>query len=280
VRFGFMPILSAEAAGWPDILAFWQAVDELDVFESGWVFDHFSASAVNAAEPCYEAWTIMTALAQATRRLRIGAMVLAVARRHPALLAHMALTLDTISAGRLELGLGAGWSEADHQPHGIDLGTPGDRADRFDDGCAVLVQLLAGGTVTTSSPRFELREARCDISPVQRPHPPICIGGKGERRTLRTAARWGQHWNFPGGTVADYARKRDVLHRYCVELGRDPAEITTSVMVSGDVSEPGRTVDRVAEFASAGVDLVITRVRPPYEPLAMERLANALTPFR
>jgi alkanesulfonate monooxygenase SsuD/methylene tetrahydromethanopterin reductase-like flavin-dependent oxidoreductase (luciferase family) len=279
VRFGFMPILSMHPPAWPDLLDFWRAADQLEVFESGWVFDHFSAAAVRAQGPCFEAWTMMTALAQATRRLRIGTMVLSIGRRHPALLAQMALTLDTISDGRLELGLGAGWSDADHLPQGVELGPPAVRADRFDRGCATLVQLLSGCTVTVQDPHFTLIAANCGIPPVQRPHPPICIGGTGERRTLRTAARWGQSWNFPGGPVADFERKRELLHRYCVEIGRDPGEITTSVTIPVAASNPAELANRVAEFALAGVDLVIVRIGSPYRPQLLERLASALDRF-
>lgn len=261
-----MPVLSRHPSSWPELLELWQAADDLDVFESGWVFDHFSPVDVGATGPCFEAWTMMTALAQATHRVRIGAMVLAVARRHPALLAQMALTLDTISGGRIELGIGAGWSPADHHAHGVDLGTPKDRADRLDDGCAVLVRLLV--------------EAGCGIPPVQKPHPPICIGGRGERRTLRTAARWSQHWNFPGKQVDEFARKRSLLRRYCADVGRDPGDVRTSVTLAEDPSDRGATSTQAAAFAAAGADLVIVTIRPPYRPRALERLAADLGPLR
>jgi alkanesulfonate monooxygenase SsuD/methylene tetrahydromethanopterin reductase-like flavin-dependent oxidoreductase (luciferase family) len=274
-----MPILSKHPPNWPGIVGLWRAADQLEVFESGWVFDHFSAAAVNATGPCYEAWTTMAALAQVTHRLRIGAMVLAIARRHPALLAQMTLTLDTISAGRIELGLGAGWSEADHGPQGIDLGTPKDRADRLDAGCAALVELLSGRPATIDGQGSTPAAANCDIPSVQRPHPPICIGGCGERRTLRTAARWAQHWNFPGKHAQDFASMRHVLLRYCAEIRRDPTDIIASATVPAG-SCPGEAAERAAGFAAAGADLVIFRIRPPYRPSMLERLAVELDSMR
>jgi alkanesulfonate monooxygenase SsuD/methylene tetrahydromethanopterin reductase-like flavin-dependent oxidoreductase (luciferase family) len=279
MRFAFMPVLSGRPSCWTDILTMWRAADDLDVFESGWVFDHFRATDLEASGPCYEAWTVMTALAQATARLRIGSMVLAVARRHPVLLAQMALTLDTISGGRVDLGVGAGWSPADHLPHGIELGPPGNRADRFDDYCGALVQLLRGQTVTRTSRHLTLINAACDIPPVQRPHPPLCIGGGGEKRTLRTAARWADHWNFPGQQLQKFASKRSVLHRYCAEAGRDPATIMTSLSLAADLAEPGRTAERAAACAAAGADLVVVQVPPPHQARALERLAAVLSPL-
>ncbi|MFI9842493.1 LLM class flavin-dependent oxidoreductase [Nonomuraea sp. NPDC051941] len=277
MRFAFMPILSEQVPSWPSLLEMWQAADETDFFESGWVFDHFSATAVDAAGPCYEAWTILSALAQATHRLRLGTMVLSVARRHPALLAQMTLTLDTISAGRIELGLGAGWREADHRPHGISMGAPPIRADRLEEGCAALIPLLSGGRLSAHGHHFAMDEAECDIPPVQQPHPPICIGGKGELRTLRIAARWAQHWNYPGECAAEFSRKRALLHRYCTRLARDPAAITTSATVLAERSTPETTIRKVSQLAAAGADLVILRLRPPYGTAAVESLITTLS---
>ncbi|MEO3789011.1 LLM class flavin-dependent oxidoreductase [Nonomuraea sp. B10E15] len=280
MRFAFMPVLSDEPSSWPRLLAMFQAADEMEFFESGWLFDHSSSAAVNTSGPCYETWTVMTALAHATSRLRLGTMVLAVARRHPALLAQMALTLDTISEGRLELGIGAGWRELDHLPQGIPFGTPASRADRLDEGCEALVRLLSGHTVSAHGGFFTLAEARCDIPPVQRPHPPLCIGGGGERRTLPTAARWAQHWNHPGGRAEDFSRKRLLLLRCCAQLGRDPSEIITSATIHGEDSAPESMVKEVAQLGEAGADLVILRIRPPHEAARLERLATVLEPLR
>lgn len=279
MRFAFMPILAAETPAWSDILDLWRAADDIEVFESGWMFDHFSAASVNANGPCFEAWTTISALSLATSRLRIGTMVLAAARRHPALLAQMALTLDTISCGRIELGLGAGSRVADHISHGIDLGSPLIRTERLDAVCGLLVQLLSGHVVTSRDQDRAPVEAMCDIPPVQQPHLPICIGGAGERRTLRIAAQWGQHWNYLGRDPEDFARKRRLLGTYCAEIGRDPSGIITSASVRDD-SSAEQVAERAAAFAAGGADLVVVQVPPPYRPRRLERLAAVLDPLR
>ena len=175
-----------------------------------------------------EGWITLTALAQATTRLRMGTLVTGIHYRHPAVLANMATTLDIVSGGRLELGIGAGWNEEESGAYGIELGTPRQRSDRFEEACEVIVGLLTQETTTFKGQYYQLTDARNEPKAVQRPHPPICIGGSGEKRTLRTAARFAQHWNFLGGTPEEFARKRDILHQHCEDLGRDPKEILLS----------------------------------------------------
>src|SRR6188472_2079987 len=210
------------------MLAVWQAADDIDVFESGWTFDHFYPIFSDSSGPCLERWTTLTALAQATKRLRVGVLVSGIHYRHPALLANMAATLDIVSNGRLEVGIGAGWNEEESGAYGMELGTPGERSDRFEEACEVIVGLLSQETTDFSGRYYQLTQARCEPKGLQRPHPPICIGGSGERRTLRTTARFAQHWNFAGGSPEEFAHKRDVLHAHCADVGRDPAEITLS----------------------------------------------------
>jgi alkanesulfonate monooxygenase SsuD/methylene tetrahydromethanopterin reductase-like flavin-dependent oxidoreductase (luciferase family) len=186
----------------------------------------------------------------------------------------MATTLDIVSGGRLELGLGAGWTEEESGAYGIELGTPAQRSDRFEEACEVIVGLLTQETTTFKGQYFQLSEARNEPKPVQRPHPPICVGGSGEKRTLRTAARFAQHWNFVGGTPAEFARKRDVLHQHCEDLGRDPAEILLSSHVfSGD---PKATAEQAAALGEVGAQLGIVYIPPPLDPGVLEPLASAL----
>jgi alkanesulfonate monooxygenase SsuD/methylene tetrahydromethanopterin reductase-like flavin-dependent oxidoreductase (luciferase family) len=195
--------------------------------------------------------------------------------RHPAVLANMAATLDVISGGRLELGIGAGWNEQESGAYGIELGTPKERSDRFEEACQVIVGLLTDEHTTFRGRYYTLVEARCEPKGIQRPHPPICIGGNGERRTLRTAARFAQHWNFLGGTAADFAAKRDVLHAHCADLGRDPGEILLSSHVFFD-GDPQKSADLAAELGAAGCDMAIVYLRPPLDPAVLEPLAQAL----
>jgi F420-dependent oxidoreductase-like protein len=222
-----------------------------------------------------EGWTTLTALAQATTRLRMGTLVTGIHYRHPAILANMATTLDIVSGGRLELGIGAGWNEEESGAYGIDLGTPGQRSDRFEEACEVIVGLLTQETTTFKGRYYQLDEARNEPKPVQRPHPPICVGGSGEKRTLRTAARFAQHWNFVGGTPEEFAAKRDVLHHHCEDLGRDPSEILLSshVFFTGDGKG---TAEQAAALAEVGADLAIVYLPPPLDPGVLEPLAAAL----
>lgn len=273
MRFAFKT--SPQHTTWADMLSVWKAADDIDLFESGWTFDHFYPIVSDHAGPCMEGWITLTALAQATTRLRMGTLVTGIHYRHPAILANMATTLDIISGGRLELGIGAGWNEEESGAYGITLGTPGRRSDRFEEACEVIVGLLTRETTTFTGQHYQLTDARNEPKPLQRPHPPICIGGSGERRTLRTAARFAQHWNFVRGTPEEFARKRAVLHQHCEDVGRDPREILLSshVTFAGD---PAATTDKAAALAEVGAELGIVYLRPPLDPGVLEPLASAL----
>ena len=274
MRFAFKT--SPQETTWIDMLAVWRAADDIDVFESGWTFDHFYPIFSDSSGPCLEGWTTLTALAQATKRLRLGTLVTGVHYRHPAVLANMAAALDIISNGRLELGIGAGWNEEESGAYGIELGSIKERFDRFEEACEVIVSLLTQERTTFKGQHYELTEAMCNPKGIQRPHPPICIGGSGEKRTLRTAARFAQHWNFTGGTPAEFARKRDILHAHCADIGRDPAEITLSSHVRFDGHDAAATAGQIAELAEQGLELAIVYLRPPLSPAVLAPLADAL----
>jgi F420-dependent oxidoreductase-like protein len=274
MRFAFKT--APQHTTWADMLAVWQAADDIELFESGWTFDHFYPIFSDTTGPCLEGWTTLAALAQATHRVRLGTLVTGIHYRHPAVLANMVSTLDIISNGRLEVGIGAGWNEQESGAYGLDLGTPRQRSDRFEEACEVLVGLLSQESTTFKGDYYELIEARNEPKGVQRPHPPICIGGNGEQRTLRTAARFAQHWNFVGGTPEEFAHKSEVLHSHCEDIGRDPAEIllSTHVMFDGD---PSATAAAAAALGEAGAQLGIVHLRPPHTPAVLEPLASALS---
>src|SRR5215469_5072269 len=260
---------------WNAMLDVWRAADDIEVFESGWTFDHFYPIFSDSTGPCLEGWITLAALAQATTRLRLGTLVTGIHYRHPAVLANMAATLDVISGGRLELGIGAGWNEEESGAYGIELGTPRERSDRFEEACEVITSLLSQPVTTFKGSYFQLTEARCEPKPVQQPHPPICIGGSGEKRTLRTAARFAQHWNFVGGSPEQFSRAVEVLHQHCADIGRDPAEILLSshVPYTGD---PAETAANAAALGELGLQLAIVTFRPPYTATVLEPLATAL----
>ncbi|HXY44590.1 MAG TPA: LLM class F420-dependent oxidoreductase [Acidimicrobiales bacterium] len=274
MRFAFKT--APQHTTWGDMLAVWTVADDIEVFESGWTFDHFYPIYSDSTGNCLEGWTTLTALAQATRRLRLGTLVTGIHYRHPAVLANMAATLDIISGGRLEIGIGAGWNEEESGAYGIALGSPRERSDRFEEACQVIIGLLSDETTSFTGRYFQLSNARCNPKPVQRPHPPLCIGGSGEQRTLRTAARFAQHWNFVGGTVEEFAHKRDVLYEHCADIGRDPADILLSSHVRFE-GDPAATAAAAAALGEAGVELAIVQLRPPHTPDVLEPLAAALS---
>src|ERR1035437_4137206 len=146
MRFAFKT--APQHTTWADMLAVWQAADDIEIFESGWTFDHFYPIFSDTGGPCLEGWTTLVALAQATRRVRLRTLVTGIHYRHPAVLANMVSTLDIISGGRLELGIGAGWNEQESGAYGIELGTPRQRSDRLEEACEVLVGLLSKEATT------------------------------------------------------------------------------------------------------------------------------------
>ncbi|QUR69417.1 LLM class F420-dependent oxidoreductase [Mycobacterium spongiae] len=275
MRFAFKT--SPQNTTWPQMLAVWQQADDIDVFESGWTFDHFYPILTDTTGPCLEGWTTLTALAQATTRLRVGTLVTGIHYRHPAVLANMAAAVDIISNGRLELGIGAGWNEQESGDYGIALGSIKQRFDRFEEACQVLISLLSKETTDYSGTYYQLSGARNEPKGPQRPHPPICIGGSGEKRTLRITARYAQHWNFVGGTPEEFARKRGVLAAHCTDIGRDPKEITLSAHLWLSPERNYRQVlDNAAGLAAEGLDLGIVYIAPPHDPAVLEPLAEAI----
>ncbi|MEX2394419.1 MAG: TIGR03560 family F420-dependent LLM class oxidoreductase, partial [Actinomycetota bacterium] len=216
MRFGIKT--APQHTTYADMLATWKAADEIPLFESAWTFDHFYPIFSDWTGPCYEAWTTTTALAQATERIRVGVLVTGNVYRHPAVLANMAASTDIISGGRLELGIGAAWNEQECEAYGISLPPLKERFDRFDEALEVIHKLLTQEYADFDGKYYKLTNARCEPKPVQQPHPPICIGGLGEKRTLRAVARWAQHWNFPGGGVEVLKAKREVLAKHCADV--------------------------------------------------------------
>ncbi|GFG73713.1 hypothetical protein MBOT_10780 [Mycobacterium botniense] len=158
MRFAFKT--SPQHTTWTDMLALWKQADDIEVFESGWTFDHFYPIFSDSTGPCLEGWTTLTALAQATTRLRLGTLVTGIHYRHPAVLANMAAALDIISGGRLELGIGAGWNEEESGAYGIELGSIKERMDRFEEACQVLTSLLSQETTTFNGRYYQLKDAR------------------------------------------------------------------------------------------------------------------------
>jgi F420-dependent oxidoreductase-like protein len=267
-----------EHATWAQFRDVWQAADEIDLFESAWNWDHFYPLTGDLTGPNLEAWTMLAAMAQATSRIRLGCQVTGMVYRHPAVLANMAATVDIVSDGRLEIGLGAGWNQMECDAYGIDLPPLRERFDRFDEGVEVIVGLLSDTTTTFDGKYFRLTEARCEPKPVQRPHPPITIGGRGRTRTLRTAARRAQQWNAITQSPDDWSSLKETLVEHCERFGRDPAEITCSVNVRLDEGI-GPAAEAAAAYRDAGVDLAIMNLPHQASPDILGPLADALLPL-
>ena len=260
---------------WQDLLDVWLAADEIDVFESAWNFDHFYPINVpDTSGPCLEAWTTLSALAQATKRLRVGCMVSGVVYRHPAVVANMIASLDHISGGRLEIGLGAGWSQEECDAYGIELGSLTDRFDRFDEACTVIHSLLTQETTTFNGKYFQLDNARCNPKPVQQPHPPWCIGGNGERRTFPNVVRWADHWNYAGYDISGFRSKRAALWEQCAAANRDPSKLTTSIHLIANEQTLTQLPQQLRDFKEAGLDLAVFYLQPTHSPKILEPLAK------
>ncbi len=272
MRYAFST--SPQYTTWDWMLEVWERADGLDVFESGWTFDHLYPLFGDSTQDCMEGWITLTALLQATKRLRGGVLVTGMVYRHPSVLASMATTLDITSGGRLELGLGAGWNEEECGDHGIDLGTMRERFDRFEEGLAVIDSLLTNDRTTFDGEYYVLKNAMNNPKPVQSPLP-ICIGGTGRKRTLPLTAKYASHWNYGGQDPDEFAELRGVLHAACDDIGRDPGEITCSVLArySGDDDE---LRSHVAAMDAAGADLAIVSLPKTEAPSIVERAARAV----
>ena len=212
-------------------------------FDGAWVFDHFKALYGDPGGPCMEAYTLLAALAVATTRIRLGVLVTGVTYRHPSLLAAEAVTVDHVSAGRLELSLGAAWQEAEHAELGFDFPPTRERTERLEEAIEVVKRLLATDGATFEGRHYQLRDATYRPRPVQQPHPPIWVGAGGRRRTIPIAARHADVWHS-FGSVDVLREKAAVLDEHARRAGRDPAEITRATDIS--LSEP---MDRIRATA-------------------------------
>jgi F420-dependent oxidoreductase-like protein len=276
LRFGIKT--AQHHATYDAMLQVWQEADATTVFEHAWLFDHFAPIAGDLDGPCLEGWILLAALAAQTSRIRIGHMVLGNTYRHPAVLAHMAASLDVISNGRLDLGIGAGWNEYEHASMGLPLYPPGERIRRLGEACELIKLLFTQHLVDFDGRYYQLKEARCEPKPIQKPYPPFVIGGSGEKLTLRVVARHADVWNFASGPVEEFRRKADILRQHCAEVGRDPAEIEWSIQLLVDYGDLPGTAERMQAYVDAGATHLILNLRPPYPKGIVARLADEVVP--
>ena len=227
IRFGLQT--GQQGVAWEDMLGLWQKADAWG-YDSLWNFDHFYPIFVDPEGPCLEGWTSLAALAQATRRARIGTMVSGNTYRHPCVTAKMAATLDHISGGRFNLGIGAGWFEREHRDFGIDFKTVPGRLAALEEALRIIRGMLTEPRTTVHGKHYTVTDAIGLPKGVQQPHPPIMIGGTGKKVLLRIVAQYADMWN--AGAGPDEMRSLiEVIARHGERVRRDPAQIEKTTLL-------------------------------------------------
>lgn len=224
-------------------------------FDGAWVFDHFKALYGDRGGPCLEGWSLLAALAVTTERIRLGNLVTGVTHRHPSVLATQAITVDVLSRGRLDFGIGAAWNEAEHRQLGIPFPPLRERAERLEEAVEVIRKLMTTNRGSFRGKHYSLADATYRPYPAQRPHPPIWIGASGERIMLPIVARQADAWHG-FGAVSELRRKSALLDELAKRAGRDPKAIVRSTSLS--LSRPLERIRREAEaLAAAGFGYLV-----------------------
>jgi F420-dependent oxidoreductase-like protein len=305
LRFGIQT--PNQNVSWDDLAAVWKEAEALG-FHSAWVFDHLAPIFGDVDGPCLEGWTALAALAAQTSRMQIGVLVTGNTYRNPALLAKMATTVDHISHGRLALGIGAGWFEAEHKAYGFEFGTPRERAKKLEEALQVINKLWTEDHPSFAGKHYRLEKAPYAPPNVQKPRPPIIIGGQGKEWIVPLVARYADGWNAVSGvTVEGVKERRQIIADECQRIGRSPCPTYVSVLlplvaitniplagpvvrlgaraiVSKDVAgsiladSPDAIRDRLRAYADAGVTEVILSLRPPFDRDLLRRFAQEIAP--
>ena len=262
----------------------WQHFEQLG-FDSVWDCDHFNQPS-RPDGPYFEGWTLLAALAERTERIRVGVLVSSNTFRHPALIAQQAVTLDHISNGRLELGLGAGWFVAEHERFGIPFPPPGERVGRFHEAVQIIDSLLRHETTTFVGRYYRLAEAYVRPAPVQKPRPPLTLGAH-RPRMLRICAEYADSWNS-FGTVEEMRERNLVLDEHCAAIGRDPRELRRSFygwaaqMADQGLPDPWESTaafeDVVGRYVAVGIDEFVIDQPRPEQFAVLEQVASEVLP--
>ncbi|MFI1995158.1 LLM class flavin-dependent oxidoreductase [Actinoplanes sp. NPDC020271] len=267
--FGIMT--AQQQVGYQDVLRVWQEADAVPEIDHAWLFDHLLPIGGDPSGPILEGWTLLSALAAQTRRLRLGLLVTSNRFRPPAMLAKIAMTVDIVSGGRLDFGIGVGsrpghpLAVREYTAHGLPFHDVDHAVGSLDEGLTVIKRLWTEAEPFDFDGEFvQVTGAFGSPGPVQRPYPPIMIGGRASA-TLRIAARHADLWNIAGGgPIDDLAARSALLDRYCEKIGRDPAEITRSIHLGVSYDDPAHTRAKIAEALAAGFEHVILSVPDPY----------------
>ncbi|AGZ42893.1 luciferase-like protein [Actinoplanes friuliensis DSM 7358] len=253
-----------------DILRVWREADTIPEIEHAWLFDHLMPIGGDPAGPALEGWTLLPALAAQTSRIRLGVMVTSNRFRPPALLAKIATTVDIVSGGRLDFGIGAGsrpghpLARREYAAHGLPFHDADHAVGSLAEACTVIRRLWTEAEPFDFPGTYvQLTGAFGNPKPVQRPHPPILIGGRSSK-VLRIVAEHADLWNIPGGDLTDAASRSALLDRYCAEIGRDPATITRSIHLQVSYDEPGSTRTEIGLALDAGFTHVVLGLPSPY----------------
>ncbi len=291
-----------------ELVRIWKDAEALG-FDSAWVFDHFiPIMGANVDGPCLEGWTLLSALAAQTSKIRIGVLVTGNTYRNPALLAKMATTVDHISNGRLYFGIGAGWFELEHRAYGFPFYDARERARRLEEALQVIKKLWTEDHPSFKGKYYWLENAPFAPKNVQKPHPPIVIGGQGKKWIVPLVGRYGDGWNAPIGLSPEEIRERmNIIHRECERAGRKSCDIEVSAflvlysitdvplagpvlrlgarMIAGEriqrsllAGTPDEIAKRIQSFVDVGVDHIIMNIQPEYDPALLRRFASEVMP--
>lgn len=256
IRFGVQT--APQHVTFEALRATWQLIDGSG-YDTAWLFDHFYPILSDPSGPCYEGWTMLTALACETSLTQIGILVTGNTYRHPAVLAKMGATVDHTSGGRLIMGIGAGWFEMEHKAYGLHFGTTAERIHRVDEACEVIKRLWTEKQATFDGKYYQLLEAYCEPKPLQQPRPPLMIGGAGEKLMLRVVAKHADIWNTFGSPEV-FRHKLGVLKEHCAAVGRNVDEIEVSwagmAFVTDSAEEKQEMIARAAAMFGAPVEII------------------------
>ena len=250
LRFGIQT--PPQHVTYSDLVSVWQEADELG-FDTAFVFDHFIPIYSDPTGPCLEGWTLLSALAAQTKRVQVGLLVTSNTYRYPAVLAKMAATVDHVSQGRLILGIGAGWFELEHQAYGIPFSTNSGRAQRLGESLEVIKLLFTQEKSTYTGKYYQLKDAPFQPKTVQKPHPPILIGGQGPKLILPVIARHANIWHLRVREVEPEQIKKlcTTFDDICRKIGRDPAEIERAISLrSAQLNGPPEELRRQIQTLS------------------------------
>ena len=276
MRLSFGIKTAPQSTTYEDMKRVWLEADSIPSIEHAWLFDHFMPINGDTGGPCLEGWSLLSAFAALTSRLRIGLMVTGNTYRYPAVLANIGATVDVISGGRLDFGIGSGWNETEHHAYGIPLYTAGERIRRLGEACEVIRLMWTETAPSFEGKYYQIKDAYCEPKPVQKPYPPFVIGGGGEKLTLRVVAKSAAIWNFIGTGPEDFQRKSSILDEHCAAIGRDPQTIQRSVgSPAVNPANLGETRDLVRSYIEVGATHLILNLRAlntPYPEGIVHRL--------